>query len=101
MNEHFCNEHQVSYTKYEKNGKSWYSHRNGEGYCNEQKSSGSGGGKSYKKDPEDQRRIQRQHSQEMSLRFMDLLVKTNQLTNVTSDLVTKYTDYFEKDLEPK
>ena len=44
-------------------------------------------------------RIERQHSQEMALRFLDLLVKTEQIHEVTSDLVEVYTKHFMEDLE--
>lgn len=39
MNEHFCEEHQVAYRKFEKNGKTWYAHHDDENdaWCNEVK----------------------------------------------------------------
>lgn len=33
--EHFCKEHGCKFDKHEKYGKTWYSHKNGSGYCNE------------------------------------------------------------------
>ena len=35
----FCNQHGVSYQKFEKDGSTWYSHRDGDGWCNFKKPS--------------------------------------------------------------
>lgn len=45
------------------------------------------------------RRIERQHSQEMAIRFLEMLVHTGQITEVTKELVNLYTIHFQKDLE--
>jgi len=37
VEQHYCQEHNVPFKKFEKNNKSWYSHKNGDGWCNEVK----------------------------------------------------------------
>ncbi len=37
MPEHFCQEHHVPFRKFEKEGKVWYAHKNGDKWCNEPK----------------------------------------------------------------
>jgi len=34
---HWCEQHQVFFRKFEKDGKTWYSHKDGDKWCNEQK----------------------------------------------------------------
>jgi hypothetical protein len=33
---HWCEEHNCDFRRYEKNGRVWYSHKNGDGWCREQ-----------------------------------------------------------------
>lgn len=46
-------------------------------------------------------RIERQHSQDMAIQFVTLLVQTRQIIEVTSDLIGQYTDHFANDLNDK
>lgn len=46
-------------------------------------------------------RIERQHSQEMAMRFLDICVRLDLIKaeEFNSSLVTKYTDHFQKDID--
>jgi len=37
---HYCDEHECTYKKFEKEGKVWYAHKNGDYWCNEAKKKG-------------------------------------------------------------
>lgn len=106
-NTHYCAEHNIAFTRHEKDGESWYSHRvEGGAYHNEPKTAFNSNTshpeekpkQSWSKSPEETKAIQRQHSQEMSLMFVGLLVQTKQITEVTRELVDKYTDHFEQNI---
>jgi hypothetical protein len=34
---HWCEEHQTAFRKFERDGRFWYSHKNGDGWCKEQR----------------------------------------------------------------
>ncbi len=53
-----------------------------------------------RRDPAETRAIQRQHSQEMALRYIAAKVATGKLANFTFDDVVKLTGAFERDVQP-
>jgi hypothetical protein len=96
------------------NPKPYFAHSTEDGLCfGESMRKGQANGRGYSQavakpqpangyDTERSRRIERQHSQEMSIRFVEMLIKANPealMEHTLSELVARYTDHFEKDLD--
>lgn len=112
MNVSNCTIHNVPFRRFEKNGKEWWSHSytgsdGSTAWCNykegDQKRAEANTPAPAAKpatvwDDKD-RRIQRQHSQEMALRWADILQRQGEIIDI--DDIKPWTDHFMADLEPK
>lgn len=91
-----CQKHNIAWAEFNKEGKTWYSHKNTDGsWCNRSKVEAES--KPTSQDPEARRsyRIERQHSQHMAL--IDLTTKGS----YTDEQLKARIDFFHKDLDEK
>ena len=113
-----CPLHNIPFIKHDKNGQTWYSHPIGQTkeWCNESKLPKTSPPETPKAEVREKivetppyvdlrsRRIERQHSQDMAISFLELLVKVTpeafmDMKKPLREMVKEYTDYFQSDLD--